>query len=108
MPTIRRLQNIPIHGLPKPRLILLRTRNRRPIPSTPSKTTVFNPGLQFLVPGIGTHDVDDTDDEFLARFVHGDHEGVVHYVVALQEEGVVENCCAKEFLGMLKEGVSEN
>jgi len=67
MPAIRCLQNVSVHCLPESVFILLRTCDRRPVASAACEAAVFDPGLEFLVPGVGANYVNDADNELLAR-----------------------------------------
>lgn len=91
MPAVGRLQNVPRHGLAEPRLVLLGARHRGPVAAAAREAAVLDPRLEPLVPCVGADAVDDADDKLLAAFVDGDHERVVHYVLAREEERVVPN-----------------
>ena len=55
-----RLKYISSHRFSEATLVLLWTGYRRPILTTASESAIFDPGLQFLVPGVCTNTVNDS------------------------------------------------
>ena len=92
MPAVRRLQHILHHTNPKPIAIVLRTRDSRLV-----LPAVFDPTLEFLVPGVRADAVDDADDELLGVVVEAGHQAVVHDVLLAEPEGVIPDAGLQEF-----------
>jgi hypothetical protein len=73
----------------------------------------------FAYPGISSDDVYDAYDKFLSSLVsvsqvtasvtwrnylvNSYHQGVVHDIVSLQEESIIEDSCSEKLFGMLQE-----
>jgi hypothetical protein len=70
-------------------------------------------------PGISSDDVYDAYDKFLSSLVsvsrvtagvtwrnylvNSYHQGIVHDIISLQEESIIEDSCSEKLLGMLQE-----
>lgn len=82
-------KDIPVHCLSEPRLVHFRRDDGRLGGPTTDQAPLLDPGLEFLVPGVGPDKVDDADNQFVPLVVNADDEGVIHHVVLCEEKSVV-------------------